>query len=266
MTTAATALRTEALIDGEIAAALDALFKAQYALATNELYTSGKYGAYYAERAEAEHPALLAAYQAARGAYSAQADRYTGWSRFYLVLNSNGHIHRDTHCTTCFSTTRYAWLTELSGQTEAEVVAEYGAQLCTVCYPSAPVEWTDGSTRGRLAQAAKDARAAAKAERDHVKLVKAISDDVQGGVRVIVAGRPERFTTIASARAEITQILRYVRWEYRQYANGENEAAVLADLVAARLADLAERFPADGIKVETAEQILAKCRKTAAKD
>lgn len=40
--------------------------------------------------------------------------------------------------------TRIGWLPQNSGQTEAEAVAEHGAILCTICYPSAPTEWTLG--------------------------------------------------------------------------------------------------------------------------
>lgn len=65
------------------------------------------------------------------------------WTRFFLVTNNGGHIHSSMHCSTCYPTTRFAWLPSLSGQTEAEAVAEHGAILCTVCYPTAPVEWTD---------------------------------------------------------------------------------------------------------------------------
>lgn len=75
-----------------------------------------------------------------------QAD-YKGWSRFFLVTNVGGHIHRDMSCSTCFPTTQYAWLYELSGLTEAEAVAEYGEILCSVCFPSAPVEWTNGKNK-----------------------------------------------------------------------------------------------------------------------
>lgn len=70
--------------------------------------------------------------------------QYTGWSRFFLVTNANGHIHSSMHCSTCHPTTSFAWLPTLSGLTEAEAVAEHGTILCSVCYPSAPVEWTVG--------------------------------------------------------------------------------------------------------------------------
>lgn len=65
---------------------------------------------------------------------------YTGWNRFFLVK----HIHSSTRCSSFRMTTRVAWLPQLSGQTEAEAVAEHGAILCTICFPSAPIEWTKG--------------------------------------------------------------------------------------------------------------------------
>lgn len=98
--------------------------------------------------------------QAAVIVWERQAD-YTGWSRFFLVTNVGGHIHRDMSCSTCFPTTQYAWLHELSGLTEAEAVAEYGEILCSVCFPSAPVEWTNGENKKDRAR--KDAEAALKA-------------------------------------------------------------------------------------------------------
>lgn len=66
------------------------------------------------------------------------------WSRFFLV--QGGHIHSSMHCSTCNRNgklTAFIWLPELSGQTEAEAVAAQGAVLCTTCYPSAPLSWTD---------------------------------------------------------------------------------------------------------------------------
>ncbi len=67
-----------------------------------------------------------------------------GWSRFFLV--SGGHIHASTACSTCNkgeTPTEFGWLTDLSALTEADAVTTHGALLCTVCFPSAPVEWTN---------------------------------------------------------------------------------------------------------------------------
>ena len=64
------------------------------------------------------------------------------WSRFFLVVSSDGHIHSSMNCSTCHPHTRYAWLPDLSGLTEADAVEAHGTRLCSICYPSAPVEWT----------------------------------------------------------------------------------------------------------------------------
>lgn len=62
------------------------------------------------------------------------------WTRGFLVNNTNGHVHKNTRCSTCTPTTRYMWLTEYSGKTETELVNDAGSRACTVCYPSAPVD------------------------------------------------------------------------------------------------------------------------------
>jgi hypothetical protein len=63
---------------------------------------------------------------------------YKGWSRFFLVQ----HIHSSTSCSSFRPTTKIGWLPDVSGLTEAEAVAAHGATLCTICFPSAPVELT----------------------------------------------------------------------------------------------------------------------------
>lgn len=65
-------------------------------------------------------------------------DLYEGWSRFFLVQ----HIHSSQHCSSFRLRTRIGWLPDVSGLTEAEAVKEHGATLCTICFPSAPVELT----------------------------------------------------------------------------------------------------------------------------
>lgn len=76
-----------------------------------------------------------------------ELDRYReekGWSRFYVV--PGGHIHSSMRCSTCNKNgkrTKFSWATELSGQSDEEAVKAHGAVLCTVCYPDAPVQWTN---------------------------------------------------------------------------------------------------------------------------
>ena len=66
---------------------------------------------------------------------AAEAD-YTGWTRFFFVQ----HLHNTTECSSFRWNTRIVWCPEISGLTEEEAVAEYGATLCTKCFKSAPVE------------------------------------------------------------------------------------------------------------------------------
>lgn len=70
--------------------------------------------------------------------------REAPWSRFFLVTSSSGHVHSSMHCSTCYATTTYGWLPELSGLDEQAAVAELGPALCSVCFPDAPVEMVGG--------------------------------------------------------------------------------------------------------------------------
>jgi len=71
------------------------------------------------------------------------------WSRYFLVEANNGHIHYDVSGWRCSRrvTTEHSWHPSLSGLTEADAVAELGPRLCTVCFPSAPLEWTVGKAK-----------------------------------------------------------------------------------------------------------------------
>lgn len=71
------------------------------------------------------------------------------WTRFFLV--PGGHIHRTLNCSTCNrgrTMTDFRWLPALSGLSDADAVTAHGAILCTVCFPDAPVEWTNGAKAG----------------------------------------------------------------------------------------------------------------------
>lgn len=88
--------------------------------------------------------------------YHAEFKRRGGWYRYYIVLNSNGHVHRGTNCTTCFPTTRYGWIVKLSGCDETVMVDEYGEMACTVCFPDAPTMagWAASIARKEAEEAA----------------------------------------------------------------------------------------------------------------
>ena len=86
------------------------------------------------------------------------------WTRAFLVINSNGHVHSSMDCNTCFPTTRYNWLVQYSNDDEKTIVEDAGQDACTICYPSAPAEVLNRPSR--IVTADKIAKAQAKAERD----------------------------------------------------------------------------------------------------
>lgn len=79
--------------------------------------------------------------------YEAEYVGRGGWSRFFLVTSSAGHIHSSMNCSTCNFRTTYGWYPEFSGQTMAEAIAAWDERgsaevLCTTCFPNAPVART----------------------------------------------------------------------------------------------------------------------------
>ncbi len=217
-----------------------------------------------AQRRLADWEALLAEENTLHARRSTLRSIYVahGWSRFFHVTNTNGHIHSSTTCTTCYDTTQYAWVTSLSGQTEAEAVAELGEILCSVCFPSAPAEWTTGESK-----ATKEARAereAKKAERAAKKVEKALlPEDPEGGYLTlanVAANRAsDRITTTHAAKGWLTD---YFDWkgyggdpEYTHPSYSTEDAQNLARLLVGR----------PGVKETTPEAVLAAAQKRSEK-
>lgn len=121
------------------------------------------------EAAEAKVEAIMVeARPLAEAARDFDKANYEGWNRFFTV--PDGHIHRSTSCHSLRITTRIGWTPSLSGRTEAEAVADLGPTMCTICFPSAPVEWTNGLDA--KAQAKKDAECPGSRTTDWVKAAK----------------------------------------------------------------------------------------------
>ena len=113
----------------------------------------------------------------AREEFLAENKKFAGWSRFFLVNNKGGHIHSSTNCSTCNYRTSFSWLTNLAAMTGEDAVDEFGAILCSVCFPGAPVEWTNG--KNKKDEAHKQLTADLKAMRatpEGKKLLKAKTD------------------------------------------------------------------------------------------
>lgn len=112
----------------------------------------------------------LDAIQNEMNTYNDEFDARGGWSRFFLVTNTGGHVHSSTSCSTCSSDTQFGWLTEHSGKDEAEIIDAAGDRACTVCFPDAPVADRNNPRPNTLEtpdqRIAREEREAAKAVRE----------------------------------------------------------------------------------------------------
>ncbi len=119
--------------------------------------------------------AQLADSIASRKPFEDEYARRNYWTRAFLVTNGNGHVHRSMSCSTCYPTTRYAWMTEYSGKAEEEIVTDAGDAACTVCYPSAPVDVLKRPTKFELPN-----RKAAREEREKKAAEKRAKEQATG--------------------------------------------------------------------------------------
>ena len=130
------------------------------------------------------------------------------WSRFWLVTNTGGHVHRNMNCTTCFPTTRYAFLPDYSGSTDAQLIEAGGSSICSVCFPDAPVDtWNRaGTIEAPDKKAAREERERAKEEREAKKAAKAIASP--DGTTLRLGGKwGETITTESRAQSIVVDFL-----------------------------------------------------------
>jgi len=108
-----------------------------------------------------------------------------GWSRAFLVENTNGHVHTSMGCSTCNkgdTPTQFAWMPDYSAKGEDTIVADAGERACTTCYPSAPVDTLSRPTKmfgpNEIdAQKAREQREVEKQERLAKKIAKGLTED-----------------------------------------------------------------------------------------
>lgn len=122
--------------------------------------------------------------------YDNEFARRGGWTRAWLVDNAGGHVHNTMACNTCFVTTKFGWLPQVSGMDESEIVALAGQDACTICYPTAPAEVLNNPGRLELParKAEREAREAAKAARQAKKIERGITPDGEPLVIVVEEG------------------------------------------------------------------------------
>jgi hypothetical protein len=152
------------------------------------------------------------------------------WTRAFLVIASNGHVHKSRDCSTCFPTTRYQWLVQYSNDDENTIVEDAGQDACTVCYPSAPAEVLNRPSR--IVTADKIAKAQAKAERDAKKAEriakeKANAPTISGEFLYIKDGKYTQ--VIKTERSAVTEWFNQYDKSQREivthYYNGEAHSA-----------------------------------------
>lgn len=181
------------------------------------------------------------------------------WSRFFIVNNTNGHVHSSMHCTTCFVTTAFGWLPELSGGTEEEMVEQFGETACTVCFPSAPTMkgFEDGTSAfAQLIQAERDAKVAVAEERAAKKNAKILDTPV----------RVSRYGWVGHTDTELIETVHAAKMQIKKYiddaASPWSSREVDTTLVAESTARLVAALDAKGIDMTDS---IAKWTKAAAK-
>lgn len=194
------------------------------------------------------------------------------WSRYFKVTNGNGHVHKSMHCSTCFPTTEFAWLYELAGKNEHEMVQAHGESACSVCFPSAPSEYEAMKAAGhvshaqRASNAERDARNAERQRRAAAKAEKAIANP--DGSPLKLSGRfGDTIGSLVTARNKLVDTINDVRqWEGMHAARtraGVDAASVAqsASVLAEHRADLEMLLAAIAYKLgKTREQVMAEAQ------
>jgi hypothetical protein len=139
------------------------------------------------------------------------------WTRAFLVLASNGHVHSSLDCSTCFPTTRYQWLIQYSNDDENTIVDDAGQDACTICYPSAPAETLNRPSR--IVTADKIAKAQAKAEREAKKAERIAKEKANAPT---ASGKPLTYKEGKWTREIKTERSAITEW-YSQYADSQRE-------------------------------------------
>lgn len=103
-----------------------------------------------------------------------------GWTRYYIVQNTGGHVHTSMDCNTCFDTTDFGWLTQFSGTGHDEMGTLSGMDACAICFPGLSPEVMAAKRDARVDTperiADREQRDAEKAEKAAKAAAKAITN------------------------------------------------------------------------------------------
>ncbi len=157
----------------------------------------------------------------------------TLWSRYWLVLNTNGHAHRDRSCSTCRPSTRFSRLPQYSGTTENVFIADAGELACTACFPDAPVD-RPTTIEDPEQKAQREERAAEKARKDAEKQAKGITSPDGSPLHEVGntrdGGWRETANVVKTERAASNAALS-AAFDLLWYGNGHPQAAAWAETI-----------------------------------
>ena len=145
---------------------------------------------------------------------------YTGWNRAFLVSNANGHIHSSMSCATCFDTTRFIWLPNLSGEDRMKIAELAGESACTICYPDAPSEYflRKSQLEDPSKFQAREEREAKKQKREAKALATGITNPDGTPLTIKVGRYPETIKTERTAQIWAVDNLYWIG----QYPEGDS--------------------------------------------
>lgn len=147
------------------------------------------------------------------GPLRAEYSHRGGWTRYYMVDNSNGHLHTNTSCRNTYASTQWHQMVAMSGLTRAEAVELGGKISCLTCFPGFREEIEKGrlpkieSPRQQATREEREAREAKAAELKARDAAKAIFD-LDGTVLLNEDGQPLK--TVVAARNEAMRELEWV--------------------------------------------------------
>jgi hypothetical protein len=207
------------------------------------------------------------------------------WNRYFLVTNSNGHVHRGMMCQTCFATTQYAWLIDLADCVEDEMIRAYGEKACTVCFPDAPANPHFAGPGSRDREAV-EARQAEKAARDNAKAAKLLVAPLDLGdewgegrgmsydrIETVAAAKQalrDAASAVVTGAHEVAQIASGSHWTSK-YPNHDADADVIrygmrVARMQARIPVLRAALEAKGLTAAELDTIIERAEKKARKE
>lgn len=128
------------------------------------------------ETARGEVEATLPKLAAAKKVISACDAEYNSrpWQRYWLTQNANGHLHKSQSCSTLYPTTVLAFIPDVSGFSNDEIIENVGETACDICFPNMKHQKPKIRLELPDKKAARLEREQAKAEREAKKNAKAI--------------------------------------------------------------------------------------------